>query len=246
MPDSRLDLALHLPARPLRLDIDPQFDVFRRLHHQEIPPALTQMFGAANSLMLLPTAATAEVRQGYQQLAQAWQQTSSGPLEVRWDDEVMALPADRVVWLCGWDNRWRSHLATAVAEYDVRLDASEVQLAGTALQRAAHAVVLTARHPHNPQLTLAWIAADNAAALPGLGRKLPHYGKYSYLGFTGDEPVNVVKGQWPVVRSPMSVYLPHADGRTPQGPRAALAPRHALATLPEAFSVTLGAPRGGP
>jgi hypothetical protein len=48
------------------------------------------------------------------------------------------------------------------------------------------------------------IAADLAAALPGLGRKIPHYHKYSYLAFEGDEPQNRLKGRWPVTDSPMS------------------------------------------
>ena len=148
---------------------------------------------------------------GYRQFAQAWQQTSSADFDIRWDDEITALPADRAVWLCGWDNRWRAHLTSTVREYDVAINADAVRFGDADLQRAAHAVVVTARHPLNPQLSLAWIATDNPAALPGLGRKLPHYGKYSYLGFTGDEPVNVAKGQWPVVRSPMSVLLPPAE-----------------------------------
>ena len=47
--------------------------------------------------------------------------------------------------------------------------------------------------------------------MPGLGRKLPHYGRYSYLAFTGDEPVNTLKGQWPVVDSPLSVMLSNEE-----------------------------------
>jgi hypothetical protein len=41
-------------------------------------------------------------------------------------------------------------------------------------------------------------------ALPGLARKLPHYGKYSLLGFEGDEPANTAKDTWPVVASPLA------------------------------------------
>src|SRR3989442_932557 len=56
-------------------------------------------------------------------------------------------------------------------------------------------------------LALGWVAADTAAALPGLGRKLPHYAKYSYLTFEGDEPTNIAKGSWPVVESPLTAAL---------------------------------------
>jgi hypothetical protein len=94
-------------------------------------------------------------------------------------------------------------------------------------------VVLTVRHPSNPQQTLAWVAVQNVAALPGLGRKLPHYSTYSFLGFAGDEPVNIVKGQWPVLASPMSVLLTPAPGSPPQEAVAKLAPRRPLISLPE-------------
>jgi hypothetical protein len=107
-----------------------------------------------------------------------------------------------------------------------------VRLEETLLTRTQHTVVLTGRHPQNPQHTLAWVATQHVAALPGLRRKLPHYGTYSFLGFTGDEPVNVVKGQWPVLASPMSVLLaPTADG-LPQA-AAQLAPRRPLISPPE-------------
>jgi hypothetical protein len=73
---------------------------------------------------------------------------------------------------------------------------------------------------------------------------LPHYGKYSYLGFTDDEPINVVKGQWPVANSPMSVLMPSSvDARQNDEPkvrvsvpRAQLPVASALASLPPLFS----------
>jgi hypothetical protein len=64
------------------------------------------------------------------------------------------------------------------------------------------------------------------------------------LGFSGDEPTNVAKGQWPVVRSPMSVTLPSPAGAPPTDeseirvpvPRAKLPAASALASLPPLFS----------
>ena len=241
MRDAQLTLDLRLPARPQRLDIDAQFDLFRRLHRDEIPPALSQMFGAANVLMLLPAAASETVRQGYRHLAQAWQRSGSTPFDIRLDTDINIWPTDRSVWLFGWNNRWRSHVATAFTRYPATLQPDQVQLAEMTLSRSVHSVVLTARNPDNPSHTLGWIATDNIAALPGLSRKLPHYGKYSYLGFSGDEPTNVAKGQWPVVSSPMSVILPTAgmpqhDTSEALVPRAKLPTASALASLPPLFS----------
>jgi aminopeptidase N len=137
------------------------------------------------------------------------------------------------VWLFGWENRFLPELTTALIPYGVGLAQEGVRLEGSPLTREQHTVVLTVRHPRNPQQTLAWIATQNVAALPGLGRKLPHYGTYSFLGFTGDEPVNVVKGQWPVLASPMSVLLAPAVGSPSQEAAAKLAPRRPLIPLPQ-------------
>ena len=244
MRDTGLRLDLQLPARPQRLDIDAQFDLFRRLHRDEIPPALSQMFGATNVLMLLPASAPEVVRQGYRSLAQAWQRPGAAPFDIRLDTDISAWPSDRSVWLFGWSNRWRSHMATALTPNPATLQPDQVQVEDTILTRSRHAVVMTARNPTNPAHAIGWIATDNAAALPGLGRKLPHYGKYSYLGFTGDEPTNVAKGQWPVAGSPLNVILPSsADARQNDEPevrvpvpRAKLPVAAALASLPPLFS----------
>jgi aminopeptidase N len=233
MAEKRLEFTLRLPAQPWRVDVDPEFDLFRRLHREEIPPALTQLFGADKVLLLLPTDASAELKQGYRQLAQAWPHASSQALEIRWDQEIESLPTDRAIWLFGWENRFLPEIITALTPYSVGLTQASVRLEGTPLTRAQHAVALTVRHPKNPQQTLAWVATQNVAALPGLGRKLPHYGTYSFLGFAGDEPVNIVKGQWSVLASPMSILLAPAAGSPPQEAAAPLAPRRPLIALPE-------------
>ena len=93
------------------------------------------------------------------------------------------------------------------------------------------------RHPLSAERAIGWITVDPAllAALPGLGRKLPHYGKYSYLGFEGSEPTNMLKGQWAAADSPLRIDLrelrPAAERREPL-PALVLPPRPALADLP--------------
>ena len=73
------------------------------------------------------------------------------------------------------------------------------------------------------------MATDRAAALPGLARKLPHYGKYGLLGFEGDEPANVAKATWPMLASPLAV----APGGGPLPERAPLPPRPPLVAAPK-------------
>jgi hypothetical protein len=186
--------------------------------------------------MVLPAAAPESIQSAYRKLVAAWSQGDGTAIEIKHDRDLASLPSDRAVWLIGWDNRFRSVLSDAVSDYPATFTPESVTLEGQRLNRSTHSVVVVARHPDNPDAALTWIATDHAAAIPGLARKLPHYGKYSYLGFTGDEPDNVVKGVWPVVGSPLSVTLGPPDRQAIETPRAPLAPRSALASLPPVFS----------
>ena len=228
MKNRRQQWTLPLPARPLHLDVDPQFDVFRRLDRREIPPALTQAFGNEKGLILLPASEKTESRKAYRSLAESWRKKESQEIEVRLDNEVDSLPGDRTVWLFGWENRFRAELNEALREQDVHMNKDRVQIGMEKYPRADYSVVISARHPANSDLALVWVAAQNEAALPGLGRKLPHYGKYSYLVFQGDEPVNRAKGQWTVFRSPLSAVIPYKGRTADPSARGVLAPRRAL------------------
>jgi len=232
----RATLELELPARPLQLDVDPQFDVFRRLHRNEIPPSISQALGAERLLIVLPAAAPSELRSTYENVARSWQADQPGQIEVVADNDLEQLPADRSVWLFGWHNRFRPLLGKALENQDYQDKGTIIQIAGTRLNEEEHAVVVLGRRPDNPDHALGWLAAGRAAALPGLGRKLPHYGKYSYLAFTGDAPDNVLKGQWPVVNSPLSVMVAQEDGVQVTPGAAQLAPRAPLVAAPVEFS----------
>ncbi|NQT68598.1 MAG: peptidase M28, partial [Desulfobacteraceae bacterium] len=231
MDRQHLELKLRLPARPARMDVDPEFDLFRRLDRDEIPPALTQTFGAKKMLILLPSSADKNMIKAYRDLSRSLAQSGPDEVTVKLDTEVQKLPTDRAVILCGWENRFRADAVSALSGYDVSINQEKVSIGQTSIQRKDHTVVLTSRQPSNKDLSITWIASDLPQALPGLGRKLPHYHKYSYLGFQGHEPANVAKGQWPVLDSPMTIFMPRSDGTMAKVARGKLAPRAPLATL---------------
>jgi len=239
--ETRIDLRgertrfeLLLPGRPLRLDVDPDFDVFRRLDRDEIPPALSQALGAERALIVLPGLAPAGLLESYRGLAATWGRGRTGGFEVTLDSEIETLPPDRAVWLLGWENRFRPILTEALGAYPFSDGKEGLVIAGEQIDSATHSVVAAGRHPGNPDQALVWVASANAAAVPGLARKLPHYGKYSYLAFAGDEPTNTLKGQWPVVASPLVVQLAGAEkGGVPAAKRAT---REPLAQLPPDLS----------
>jgi hypothetical protein len=222
------------PDAPVSLSVDPSFDLFRRLDPRETPPSIGQIFGESRVLAILPASATADESAAYRALVEGWRAPSHAP-EFTTDAALKALPADRPVWILGRTNRFASAVTDGSA---VKTAADGFSIDGTAVAAASHTIVVVRRHPSNVEKAIGWIAADPLAALPGLGRKLPHYGKYSYLAFEGTEPVNTVKGEWSQSDSPLRVDLRPAAARTAALPPLGLPARAALAALPAVFSET--------
>ena len=220
-------------AEPVALHVDPSFDVFRLLDPRETPPSIGQIFGEPSILAVLPSKASSVEQEAWRQLVLGWKSDSHAP-EVRTDAEIGELPKDRAVWLLGRDNTLAARLFASGTDYT--LDGQKLTVDRESMPLAGHVGVIVRRHPANLEKATGWIFADGLAALPGLGRKLPHYGKYSYLGFEGDEPTNVLKGQWTATDSPLRVDLrPHAERDAPVA-ALSLPARKALAELPPVFS----------
>lgn len=187
------DFALDLDSEPVRLAVDPAFDTFRELAAGESPPALSNLFGSEEGLIVLPAQAPPELLQGYRGLAEAWVKGHPG-WRIAADSELGSPPGSGAIWVLGWENRLAPDLARHARGFELDLASGELQLGGQALRRETSSPVLTRLIDGRPW---GWVAASEPGALPGLARKLPHYGKYGYLAFAGSEPQNILKGQWP-------------------------------------------------
>ena len=220
-------------AAPLALSVDPRFDVFRRLDPRETPSSIGQIFGEPRILAVLPSSAPAAELEAWRALFKSWH-SDSHAIEVALDSTVKDLPGDRAVWIAGATNRFAGRIFDLLP--GVKRDGGTVEIDGEKMALDGHTLVLVARHPQNVEKAVGLLAVKPAAAFPGLGRKLPHYGKYSYLGFEGDEPANIIKGQWQQSDSPLHVDLRRPDQRTAKVPALPPDGRKALAELPPVFS----------
>ncbi len=218
-------------AQPLSVAVDPAFDVFRILDPRETAPSIGQILGAPRVTAVLPSAPAGEA-EAWRRMLAGWQGPVS-ELTIVTDTELKALPADRSVWLLGRGNRFAAKLFAGDPSLGLAVSTTGIAVGGKELPFAGHSHVLTRRHPADAKLAVGWITADPPAAIAGLGRKLPHYGKYSWLAFAGEEPANVAKGEWRAADSPLLVNLQPA-GTPVVLPE--LARRRALAEPPPVFS----------
>ncbi|WP_428622431.1 M1 family metallopeptidase [Sedimenticola sp.] len=184
-------LEIHTDQRPLKVSVDPLFDLFRRLDSSETPSSLGQLFGAKQVIAIVPEHGDSRARQAYRQLISQWQQQNPGLMLIE-DSHINKLPIDKPIWILGSENRF-AHL------FDRQLDAQGLQEKPGTL-----ALTLTRQAPRQ---TLGYISTDNPAALSGLARKLPHYGRYSYALFYGDRPDISQRGTWRVTDNALSVLL---------------------------------------
>jgi hypothetical protein len=203
-----------------RIAVDPQFQVYRRLSPLETPPALSKAFGAGQVLIILPSDVGAAAYAG---MVKAW---SRSGVDVVTDRDLASLPHDRAVWIIGSTNRYAAAVGKALGVYGAILDAHGLRLADISYPASTKSIVAAVRNPENPDTVLVYASAPTAAAADGLARKLPHYGKYSWLVFTGEAPDNEAKGEWPASHSPL---VHEFESQTAW---AALPVRRALAELP--------------
>ncbi len=212
---------LTLPARPLALHLDPEFDLFRRLLPGELPASLGDLLGAKEALFILPAGETTERREGYERLARAL-----GGEQIRSD--ALPVPAQKSVWLLGWNNAHLDSFRSAANEEGVLFGADGLRLGAEVYARGAACVVMATRSDKNLNQSIGFIGCDNLNALPGLARKVPHYSKYGFLAFTENEPINVRKEEWPVRDSPMDVVFDPQQASFPPP----LLPRSSLSDAP--------------
>jgi aminopeptidase N len=182
-----------LDQHPLRLEIDPQNHLFRRLFPEEIPPSLARVLGAERPLIVWQADGAEAER--YRSAAELLDKNRTALVRSAALGDS-AERRDRALVLVGgpiFPGAWTSLLQPVW---------KRTPLAPGQAEDPALCTVTALVHPDNPDLAaLVVLSAGPLANLEAVVRKLPHYGKYSYLAFLGE--TNIAKGIWAVTASPL-------------------------------------------
>ena len=188
------DVDVELPASTRRVAVDSDYDLFRRLYREEIPPTLSQALGADSTAVVIGAEESPSMRQSLRSLAEQWAQNQN----TRVIDEERVETADlagRSVFVFG-RGPWQRKVAAAAGGFGEE---------AAALDRRADedpvSVVYCARDPQDAERAWVVLRASGPEVCNALRRKIPHYSRYSWLVFEGEK--NVGKGQWTVRRSPL-------------------------------------------
>lgn len=183
-----------LKAIPLRVEVDPEHHLFRRLYPEEIPPSLAKVFGTQRQLIVLGTQGEADRQDIYNAAARMIKRTETA--EVKPDVKVSLdeLKANAVLFL------GKVSSGTSAAEFLNRVE-RDIPWERTLEAKPEATRVAAFHHPDDPKLAVLVIDDRGAGDVETVVRKLPHYGKYGYLLFHGE--TNVAKGVWDVESSPL-------------------------------------------
>jgi hypothetical protein len=156
-------------------------------------------------VIVLSAADSKQMGDAYRKLAESWAKDFPNA-KILTDKDLEQLPDDSPILLLGWNNRFRSDLFQRLPEGHFSHSAKDITLAGETFDTTDHSFALVQQMKTSRQ-PLIWIGSHSPEAVPGLTRKLPHYGKYGALAFAGSAPTNRLKLQWPVTESPLSITL---------------------------------------
>jgi hypothetical protein len=183
-------------AAPVRLETDPNVDVFRRLEPQEIPPSVNSLKSAGAVLVVTADSADSDRAQIARTLvASLGIENFDLKTESQVDDRQLR---ENDLLLVGLPARAQL-FAKIPAQLQLKRQAFVVN--GTLYDRPSDALFSVIPHPSGDGRVLGLFWALSPSFAESVARKITHYGKYSYLTFRNG--INQDRGFWPATDSPL-------------------------------------------
>jgi hypothetical protein len=190
---------------PEVLKVDPNFDIFRRLHLSELPPSINALKAASPVILVTTESARGRQADFAELLAlclglRDFRVVAEDRLEekdIHQNNIVFLGPPRNSSYLPKLPSGvtiGRSSFAVSDREYD------------------GHSDVFFGvfQHPAAQEKVISILVSPSVDAASDIARKITHYGKYSYLVFSQGRTVE--KGIWPVTDSPL-IYRWSEPGR---------------------------------
>lgn len=187
----RAEVDIEVGGRPLSVEIDPEYQVFRLLSDEELPPSFASILGDKNGIIAIPDKDAG----AYEELAGLISKDFG--LSVRKASEVTEEDLHaRSVLVVGEDNILLEKTRPAIdgARVDISPDAFTID--GRQFPRKAHTVAVAVKNPTAPGRVICYILGEEQGVNEA-GRRLRYFTEWSYLVFGPDaKPVKgIIEGK---------------------------------------------------
>ncbi len=183
-------------ASPQRLVVDPDVDLFRRLDPVEIPPTVNSVKGARSLVAVVANGLPKEVEEASTVLLEALGQGQAPRVREK-KISVADVQGHDVLYLGVPEGE--GYLPTLPK--GLSLEPKSFALEGVTYSAPEDVLFVMLPHLSESDRVAGLFLPLSAAAASSAARKIPHYGKYSYLAFR--DGINEAKGTWPVQQSPL-------------------------------------------
>lgn len=188
---------------PVTFSVDPNFDVFRRLAMTETAPTLADVLGKSEIVAVLPSLASEDMQNAYKSFANQLSRPGSDNIKIIRDYEFYLGDFDQgALIFLGAPSENQAAMADWITSGNWRVSADSYWVLDQEYSDPHASMLTIERNPDKPHIPMAFYSARSVEDILGVGQKLRHYGKYSYLVFQGDQ--NIAKGNWEVEKSPLT------------------------------------------
>jgi hypothetical protein len=174
-------LTLHLPSRPLSVTIDPDFDSFRRLAREQLPPMLNLFVTDRRRTLVFPGMGAEADQEPYRGLA--GQILSREPAVARVSDQESVFPDGSVLVLGGPGVNRAADLVAQACGGRVSLGRDRFVVEGKTYEGTDKALLITCRRPDHPGTVVTLFYGLTPTAAAKVARLLFFYGWQSYIVF---------------------------------------------------------------
>lgn len=187
-------------SKPMKIAIDPEFHLFRKLYTAERPATLSSVFGNQSVHFYLDSQNT-----GAASFVQKWRETLEGQSTLHRISELSSVAGEGALVLVGDSPEFAEFMKAQLQEQKFSLGDGKIQIEGQEFLLEKTSTVLVARLKNNPEQTVVWVrwSSDNNPA--EWASRLTHYGTFGILVFEGRPAV--YRGTWPVLQSPLQKAL---------------------------------------
>ena len=192
--------------KPSAVAVDPDFNVFRKLDRAEYPASLSEVLGAEKQVIVLPSSAEEDKTDAYREMAETLNRSGMASIIIDTLVKYEDLSQNSYFILGGrGENSMYETLESNGLNWSKWIlfigKSGNFMLKGKSFGGADCSYMITARNPLTIDESIAAFSANSVDEIKRSGRKLIHYGKYSYLAFESGK--NKLKGNWEVMDSPL-------------------------------------------
>lgn len=197
-------ISIQTGSRPKYIAIDPHHDIFRRLLIEEIPPTIDLVLGDEDRAVIYPTGAESSSQAAYKRFAE-FLGDNGGIIKADTEVTEPEITQKSLFILGGLSENRLTKILSGNLPKNFFLNEEAFMVNGTTYKSKDNALLVTLRNPKNKEKGIVLFLGFSPSTIEKSGSKIPHYGKYSYLVFSGGK--NIDKGTFAVTDNPLQRYL---------------------------------------